>query len=72
MIGKFIANAVLSAQPPFEKVGIFTSQSTVENKASQIKSFKDQGAEVIVGDVTNEEQIKKAYQGEHRTPHCST
>ena len=64
VIGTYILNALIQAQRPFEKIGIFTSPGTVERKVSQIQSFKDQGVEVIAGDLNNEEQAKKAYQGE--------
>ncbi|RFU26259.1 hypothetical protein B7463_g10076, partial [Scytalidium lignicola] len=49
VIGVYILDALIQTQPHFEKVGIFTSPGTVEQKATQIQSLKDQGVEVIAG-----------------------
>ncbi|CAH0040316.1 unnamed protein product [Clonostachys solani] len=50
-------------QPPFPKVSIFTSESTVSKKAEYINLLKSKGAHIITGDVTNPNDVKAAYEG---------
>ena len=63
VIGKFITEQVVAAKSNFSRVAIFTSPGTVENKKDEIEKLKAQGVEVIVGDVTNESDVRDAYQG---------
>ncbi|VUC34647.1 unnamed protein product [Clonostachys rosea] len=62
-IGKYITDKIVDAQPPFPKVSIFTSESTVSKKAEYINQLKSKGAKIITGDVTNAEDVKAAYDG---------
>ena len=62
VIGKFITEKILAAKESFGKVAIFTSQSTVEGKKDLLEKWKKQGLEVIVGDLTQDEQVLKAYE----------
>ncbi|KAF4992127.1 hypothetical protein FDECE_13798 [Fusarium decemcellulare] len=62
-IGRYITNAIVNAQPPFPQVTIFTSENTVSKKADYINELKSKGAKIITGDVTNQQDIKKAYEG---------
>jgi hypothetical protein len=63
VIGTFLIEALIDAKASFSRLGIFTSPSTVENKASYIQFLKDNGVEVIVGDLTNIQDVSKAYAG---------
>ncbi|KAI5459226.1 hypothetical protein BGZ63DRAFT_360700 [Mariannaea sp. PMI_226] len=62
-IGKYIIDKIANAQPAFERVAVFTSQGTVERKASAIKELESKGVKIIIGDVSNESDVKKAYEG---------
>ncbi|KAJ3542400.1 hypothetical protein NM208_g4120 [Fusarium decemcellulare] len=62
-IGRYITNAIVNAQPPFQQVTIFTSENTVDKKADYINELKSKGAKIITGDVTNQQDVKKAYEG---------
>ncbi|KAK7420142.1 hypothetical protein QQZ08_010556 [Neonectria magnoliae] len=62
-IGKYITDRIVNAQPPFQKVAIFTSQGTVSSKTDYIEKLKSKGVKVITGDVTNEQDVKAAYGG---------
>jgi nucleoside-diphosphate-sugar epimerase len=63
VIGAPITNAILSAKASFGRIAILTSSTTVTNKASQIDSLKSQGAEILTGDLSNEQDVKRAYNG---------
>lgn len=69
-IGQPITNAILNAKTSFWKIGIFTSAQTVERKRDLILSFKHRGAELIVGDIEDEESISDAYKGKSGQPFC--
>ncbi|PVI06883.1 NAD(P)-binding protein [Periconia macrospinosa] len=63
VIGKYITQALIDNKSKFEKIGIFTSQSTVDNKKEEIERLKSEGLDVIVGDIRNEGDVVKAYEG---------
>lgn len=69
-IGQNITQAILDAKPSFDKVAIFTSLATVENKKEQLDTWKGQGLKVIVGDLTKDEDVSKAYEGENKIFEC--
>lgn len=60
-IGKYIADQVVSAQPSFKQVTVFTSPGTASKKADYLDSLRSQGVKVITGDVFKEEDVKAAY-----------
>ena len=62
-IGRFITEQILSAQPAFEKVSIFTSEGTASKKSEYISDLKKRGVTIITGDVTSEQDVKAAYAG---------
>ena len=62
-IGTFILDALLSARDKFERIAIFTSQNTVETKADSLAQLKKNGVEIIVGEISDEEAVGKAYEG---------
>lgn len=63
VIGRYITNALVNAQPPFKRIGIYTSAATVEHKAAQIQALKEKGVEVFVGDFNDESKILDVYKG---------
>lgn len=62
-IGVYIIEAIIKAKASFGRIAIITSPGTAENKAKQLEKLKEQGVEVIVGDVTKAEDVLKAYEG---------
>ncbi|KAF1843781.1 NAD(P)-binding protein [Cucurbitaria berberidis CBS 394.84] len=63
LIGKYIIQELYNARSSFEKIGFFTSKTTVENKADEVNEWKEKGVEIIVGDVNSEDDVNKAYEG---------
>jgi FlaA1/EpsC-like NDP-sugar epimerase len=65
VIGRFITDSILTALSgaPWRRVALFTSEKTKEEKVDLLAGWQKKGLELIVGDVTNEEEIKKAYKG---------
>ncbi|KAH8878584.1 hypothetical protein GQ53DRAFT_800593 [Thozetella sp. PMI_491] len=45
-------------KPPFRHLSIFTSKNTAETKADLLKKWKAAGVVVVIGDVTNAEDIE--------------
>lgn len=62
-IGRYITDQILAAQPSFAQVAIFTSAETVTSKADYISKLQSKGVNIITGDVNNEADIKRAYEG---------
>jgi hypothetical protein len=62
-IGQFIISAIAEAKASFDRIAIFTSPNTVETKKDFIDKLKASGVEIIVGDVRNEKDVLKAYEG---------
>ncbi|PLB46262.1 NAD(P)-binding protein [Aspergillus steynii IBT 23096] len=60
-IGLYITKAIVQAKESFGRISIFTSASTLDSKQGLIDDLKQQGVHVIVGDVTNPEDVRKAY-----------
>jgi uncharacterized protein YbjT (DUF2867 family) len=63
VIGKYITTAIIKAKSNFSKIAILTSSDTVTRKAADIQSLKDQGVEIRAGDLTSEQDVRKAYEG---------
>ena len=73
VIGKYILQEIVNARSSFDKIGLFTSPSTVGNKAQEIRKWKGEGVDIIAGDVSSEDDVKKAYEGKsdvHRVQTC--
>jgi nucleoside-diphosphate-sugar epimerase len=70
LIGSRIIQEIVRNKSKFDRIAVFTSSGTYESKASEMQSLKKGGVEVIVGDVTNSDDVKKAYQGgiDHSRP----
>jgi uncharacterized protein YbjT (DUF2867 family) len=64
-IGIYIIEAIIKAKSSFGRIAIITSPGTAETKANQLEKLKEQGVEVIVGDVTKAEDVLNAYEGLH-------
>ena len=67
-IGQPITRAIAGSRSSFDRVAIFTSQSTVENKAPFVDELKKQDVEIIVGDIGDKAQVKSAFEGERSGP----
>ncbi|KAK0263909.1 hypothetical protein B0A54_02587 [Friedmanniomyces endolithicus] len=59
--GIYIINALVAAKSSFARLGIFTSPTTVDNKAELIQRLKGEGVHVHVGDVGSDEDVLAAY-----------
>jgi FlaA1/EpsC-like NDP-sugar epimerase len=62
-IGQHIIREIYNARSSFDKIGIFTSESTAKNKPEVVDDWKKKGVEVIVGDVNSETDVENAYKG---------
>jgi hypothetical protein len=62
-IGTYITREIINAKEHFNRIAIFTSASTLEKKAALFEGFKKEGVEIIVGDVSKEDDIKGALDG---------
>ena len=60
VIGVFLTQALVDAKASFGRLAIFTSPSTVERKAELINKLKQQGVEIIVGDLLSENELDAA------------
>ncbi|TKA69989.1 hypothetical protein B0A55_08841 [Friedmanniomyces simplex] len=60
--GKYIIDALVARKSSFSRLGIFTSQNTVDKKAELIQRLKSEGIHVHVGHVGKEEDVLAAYQ----------
>lgn len=69
-IGQYITNAILAAQPSFNKVTIFTSPATLASKAVLLNSWKAKGLSIIAGDARNPSDIASAYTGVDTVVSC--
>jgi uncharacterized protein YbjT (DUF2867 family) len=63
LIGSRITAEIVRRKANFDKIGIFTSKGTSESKATELSKLIDQGVEVIIGDVTNANDVTQAYEG---------
>lgn len=68
VIGKYIIQEIVNARSSFDKIGLFTSPSTANNKTDEINHWKEQGVNIIVGDVNSEEDVKQAFEGTLTSP----
>ncbi|KAI6592184.1 hypothetical protein MCOR06_004292 [Pyricularia oryzae] len=62
-IGLHLTEWILKASPRFSRVSIFTSPSTVAAKAELLFKWETAGASIIIGDLTNPQDIADAYRG---------
>lgn len=64
LIGSRITKSIVQNKKSFDRIAIFTSPNTVQTKVEFIKGLEDEGVEIIQGDATNPEDIKRAYKGD--------
>ncbi|KAF3770840.1 NAD(P)-binding protein [Cryphonectria parasitica EP155] len=66
-IGQYITDKVVSAQPAFDHITIFTSPETVEKKGALLDGWKKKAGNVTVvtGNVESESDVRAAYK-EHK------
>ncbi|KAH6627283.1 hypothetical protein B0J18DRAFT_164677 [Chaetomium sp. MPI-SDFR-AT-0129] len=62
-IGRYITTALLRSKPAFQQVALFTSPDSAKQKSQQLEKWKSEGLNVIVGDLTSEDDVKAAYHG---------
>lgn len=62
-IGITITTSLLSAKSSFHRIAIFTSPATEESKPHLLRSLKEEGVEIIIGNIHDEFDILKAYEG---------
>jgi uncharacterized protein YbjT (DUF2867 family) len=63
LVGSRITREIVRNKSRFDRIAVFTSSGTYESKAGEIQSLKAEGVDVIVGDITNPDDVKKAYTG---------
>ena len=68
VIGAPITEAIVNAEPSFGRIAMLTSSATVANKTSIINHLRASGVEILTGDLSNEQDVKKAYNGARTHP----
>ncbi|KAG0646407.1 Isoflavone reductase [Hyphodiscus hymeniophilus] len=63
VIGKPITAEILAAKSSFDRVAVLTSSNTIKTKTDEVKALKEQGVDVLEGDLTVESDVKRAYEG---------
>jgi hypothetical protein len=66
VIGKPITEEIIAAKSSFNRIAILTSTSTLNTKTSDVKRLREKGVDVLVGDLTIEADVKRAYEGQSR------
>ncbi|QDS75962.1 hypothetical protein FKW77_003701 [Venturia effusa] len=61
LIGKYITEALINEKSSFDNLGIFTSQSTLDSKASYIEFLRSNGVKIHAGDVSSSQDVLEAY-----------
>ncbi|TLD33898.1 hypothetical protein PspLS_01600 [Pyricularia sp. CBS 133598] len=62
-IGLHLTEWILKASPRFSRVSIFTTPSTAAAKGELLSKWETAGASIIVGDLTNPQDVADAYRG---------
>lgn len=63
MIGQYITRAIVANTDFFDRIVIFTSPETQKNKTEHLSKLAARGVKTITGDITSEEDVKRAYNG---------
>ncbi len=66
LIGKPITRAIIQSKTSFGRIAVLTSEKTLQQKSTEIKDLELSGVEILVGDITSEEDVKRAYQSRSR------
>jgi NAD(P)-dependent dehydrogenase (short-subunit alcohol dehydrogenase family) len=64
VIGRYIVHELVAAKSSFGRLAAFTSPESLEKKADAIAKLRSEGVEIITGDLTKEEDVLRAYEGE--------
>ena len=62
-IGTYILEAIISARSQFDRVAIFTSANTAETKKAHLAKLKEQGVQIIVGNLEDEQDVEAITRG---------
>lgn len=64
-IGRFITRSIVSARGEFDRVAILTSAPAAGSEKEKFinEELKPKNVEIIVGDISNEEDVLNAYKG---------
>jgi len=62
LIGSPITREIVRNKSKFDRIAIFTSKGTSESKTSELENLKNEGVDIIIGDVTNANDVTKAYE----------
>ncbi|KAL2869567.1 uncharacterized protein BJX67DRAFT_392093 [Aspergillus lucknowensis] len=62
-IGSYITAEIVHARASFNRIAVFTSPSTLSAKAEQLSALREEGVEIITGDVTKKDDVVKAFEG---------
>ncbi|KAL4802490.1 hypothetical protein BDV18DRAFT_62152 [Aspergillus unguis] len=62
-IGSYITTAIVAARDQFARIAIFTSQTTLTTKTTEINALRDKGVDILVGDVSSKHEVLKAFEG---------
>ncbi|KAI1962067.1 hypothetical protein LOZ58_003148 [Ophidiomyces ophidiicola] len=63
LIGSKILRALVAIKAHLESIAVFTSPTTLEKKPEFLDYLKNEGIRVITGNLNNEDDIRRAYQG---------
>ena len=67
-IGTHISKALAKSRASFDRVAIFTSPSTVENKKEFIADLQNNDVNIITGDINNDSDVKGVFEGNRYIP----
>lgn len=63
VVGKVLTDSLLNAKGTFERVGVFTSAESATAKKELLDGYKARGAEVLTGDIYDDDAVLEAYKG---------
>ncbi|OJK00097.1 hypothetical protein ASPACDRAFT_118019 [Aspergillus aculeatus ATCC 16872] len=62
-IGSYITQALLDDRAHFGRFAIFTSPQSLQTKTEVLDKLRRQGVDILVGDLGNADEVRKAYAG---------
>lgn len=63
LIGSHVLRALLDANSEFDEIRVFTSEETVKTKAVTIDRIEKDGATIFIGNLEDDEDIRRGYNG---------
>lgn len=72
LIGSHILTALIAAKDSlsYTRLSIFTSPATLSAKPELVEELKQKGVNVLVGDITNGNDVEAAYEGKSLPRGC--